>query len=259
MLLRLFESEFFDIRMAIQHLQRTHNEPGIQDYIAKRLTEFPSSDIHYFLPQLVHLLLSYQSPPLEEFLLSRCSSEVHIALGMLWLLQSAFKDLKTTPQSLAFPLCQRVYNRVQAVIFNSEAGDDTAVVSFAKNLPVKEHIFPAIIGIGMIIASVASPTATIASKDIILSQGRKGRSYSFKSPGDSFVSPSTSSNPLPIPISSPETLQPSIRRRADSLPKSAVSHQISTNSSAPTMRKSDSMKALAKISSSSPSFDGLPF
>jgi hypothetical protein len=153
---------------------------------------------------------------------------------MLWLLQSAFKDLKTTPQSPAFPLCQRVYNRVQAIIFNTEVGEEAEVVAFTKAMPVKENVIPALVGIGMIIASIASPSATIASKEIVLSLGRKGRSYSFESI-PSVRSPEPSSTPLPVP---------------------AITNLVKNTNS---MKKSNSMKALALISSSSPTIDGMYF
>jgi hypothetical protein len=144
------------------------------------------------------------------------------------LLQSAHKDLKKTPHSPAFPLCQRVYNRVLAIIFNVEKGDDLST----SQLTVMENIFPALVGIGMIVASVASPSATLNSRDIILSQGRKGRRYSYD---------------IPVPAS-PAAQLPTI----SPMPIPAISNLVNSP-----MRRSGSMKALALLSSNSPTIEGI--
>ena len=96
----------------------------------------------------MHLLLTYQYPALEEFLLSRVEKDIHTALSLLWLLQSSYKDLKSTPLSPAFPLCQRVFNRVQAIIFNTQGSEGNEILEFTKNIPVQESVLPALVGIG---------------------------------------------------------------------------------------------------------------
>ena len=51
-LLRLFESDFFDSRLAISYLFRYPNSIGIHHYICKELKKFPENDIEFLLPQI---------------------------------------------------------------------------------------------------------------------------------------------------------------------------------------------------------------
>lgn len=52
LLLRLLESQVFDISMAIQYLFQS-KEPGVQSYIANKMFNFEDKDADFYLPQLV--------------------------------------------------------------------------------------------------------------------------------------------------------------------------------------------------------------
>ena len=52
LLLRLFESDFFNCWIAVSYLFKYPTDIGIQDYLCGRITEFPLSEIQFLLPQL---------------------------------------------------------------------------------------------------------------------------------------------------------------------------------------------------------------
>jgi hypothetical protein len=51
-LLRLFESDFFDTRLALSYLFRYPKNVGIHHYICNELKKFPESEIEFLLPQI---------------------------------------------------------------------------------------------------------------------------------------------------------------------------------------------------------------
>jgi hypothetical protein len=52
LLLRLFNSEFFNCWIAVSYLFRYPENIGIQHYLCNELRKFPLSEIEFFLPQL---------------------------------------------------------------------------------------------------------------------------------------------------------------------------------------------------------------
>lgn len=51
-LLRLFESSFFDSRLALLYLFRYPTNVGIHHYVCNELKKFPESEIEFLLPQI---------------------------------------------------------------------------------------------------------------------------------------------------------------------------------------------------------------
>jgi hypothetical protein len=81
-LLRLFESEFFDSRLALTYLFRYPDNVGIHHYICQELKKFPEDEIEFLLPQICHIMLSRpnDSAALEEFVMDRCQHSNHMAI-----------------------------------------------------------------------------------------------------------------------------------------------------------------------------------
>src|SRR3954468_18747748 len=80
-LLRLFNSEMFDSRMCLTYIQKNATDPAALSYLCENvLTRYPSQEIEFLLPQLIHLILS--SPgrflPLENFLKSQIQVNHHM-------------------------------------------------------------------------------------------------------------------------------------------------------------------------------------
>ncbi|KNZ56918.1 atypical/PI4K protein kinase [Puccinia sorghi] len=120
LLLRLFESEFFNVHLAISYLKTYHDSIGITYYLIRRLNQFPSQDVEFYWPQLCHLLISRPTPSfaLESFIITKSQQSTHLALKTLWYLQASLSDLSSNPNTLTFIVCHRAFNRIQSIIFS---------------------------------------------------------------------------------------------------------------------------------------------
>ncbi|KAI8812580.1 kinase-like domain-containing protein [Cladochytrium replicatum] len=182
-LLRLFQSDFFDSRMALQYLHKHPDSVGMQHYICKDLKKYSSEQVDTILPQLLHYVLhNPDAIAVEELILFRCKNSPHTALLVMWFLQAYVSDYQNTPNSLAFRVAQRVSHKVQRVVFS----DTPQTIEGPKKqgerskwLPgpkIKENIPPAIVGVGTVLAGAASSIVGSVAWDMIVMQGRKQRS-----------------------------------------------------------------------------------
>ncbi|KAI8140268.1 kinase-like domain-containing protein [Fennellomyces sp. T-0311] len=189
LLLRLFTSEFFNSWIAVSYLFRYPDNVGIQHYLCAELKKFPISEIEFFLPQLMHLLISRptESVALECFLVEMCEKSTHMAILSLWYLQAYLSDLSVSPSSPSFELCKRVLNKCQAIVFSedgvdhsNEIVDATASLSLGMSTHrVRENVMPAVVGIGAILAGIGQPLMTRPAGDIAIAQGRRNRVLSI--------------------------------------------------------------------------------
>ncbi|EGG11197.1 uncharacterized protein MELLADRAFT_92333 [Melampsora larici-populina 98AG31] len=120
LLLRLFQSEYFNVHLAIAYLKNYPESIGITYYLIDRLNKFPEKDIEFYWPQLCHLLISRptESFALESFLIKKCHDSTHLAMKTLWYLQSSLSDLSSAPNTRSFAICRRTFNKVQSIIFS---------------------------------------------------------------------------------------------------------------------------------------------
>lgn len=120
LLLRLFQSEYFNVHLAIAYLKNYPDSIGITYYLIDRLNNFPEKDIEFYWPQLCHLLISRptESFALESFLIKKCHDSTHLAMKTLWYLQSSLSDLSSAPNTRSFAICRRTFNKVQSIIFS---------------------------------------------------------------------------------------------------------------------------------------------
>ncbi|KAI8998239.1 kinase-like domain-containing protein [Gaertneriomyces semiglobifer] len=197
---RLFESEFFDLRLALSYLHRYPDTIGIQHYICSRLDDFDEAENEFYLPQICHLLVSNpsESVALEEWLLTKCQEDSgHFAILTLWFLQSHLSDLRRTPNSEASRLCQRVFHKCQATVFSDKprsAQRETDYWSTRKEATaeptrkswkdillnrrgkLRENVKPAVVGIGAVLAAGVCPAVVDNAGGMIISQGRRWKS-----------------------------------------------------------------------------------
>ncbi|KAI8983002.1 kinase-like domain-containing protein [Pilobolus umbonatus] len=181
LLLRLFNSEFFNSWIAVSYLFRYSDNVGIQHYLCTELKKFPVSEIEFFLPQLIHLLITRPSDSvaLECFVIEMCEQSTHMALMSLWYLQAYLADLSANPSSPSFELCKRLLNKCQTIIF-SDGDNDMNSTSRQLNLSsqkVRENIRPALIGIGAMLAGIGQPLMTKPAGSIAIAQGRRYRNF----------------------------------------------------------------------------------
>ncbi|KAF9974691.1 Phosphatidylinositol 4-kinase pik1alpha (PI4-kinase)(PtdIns-4-kinase) [Actinomortierella ambigua] len=181
LLLRFFKSEFFNAWIAVSYLFKYPDAVGIQHYLCNELKKFPLDEIEFFLPQLVHLLISRpsESVALENFILDRCHTSSHIAILTLWYLQAYTSDLASTPNTPSFKLCKRVFNKVQAIVFATESPDEGDDHLNKNGVPkVKENVFSAMVGIGVMLAAIGQPLMSKSSGQLAIAQGRRPRAFS---------------------------------------------------------------------------------
>ncbi|KAJ2255063.1 Phosphatidylinositol 4-kinase pik1alpha (PI4-kinase)(PtdIns-4-kinase) [Coemansia sp. RSA 455] len=131
LLLRLFTSQFFDSWLAVSYLFRYPHIPGVQHYLCNELRKFPLEEVEFFLPQLVHLLITRpnESTAIESLLLDMSLQSSHVAMILYWYLQAYLADLAPNPRTVPFKHCQRMFNQVQELLFTDIAPEliiDTA-------------------------------------------------------------------------------------------------------------------------------------
>jgi len=91
LLLRFFDSEFFDEWIALTYLH-TSPSTGVHDYICNRMYSMPETSLERYLLQLTTLVLSRPNSALERLLLDLCSVSLRIAVKTYWLLLSRSQD-----------------------------------------------------------------------------------------------------------------------------------------------------------------------
>ncbi|SGY25305.1 BQ5605_C018g08600 [Microbotryum silenes-dioicae] len=171
LLLRLFESDFFDVHLCVAYLKNYPHSIGITHYLVNRLRGFAADDVEFYWPQLCYLVITRPTPSiaLENFILERCESDAHIAV--------------------IFAVCRRVYNRVQAIIFTDPPtpppitpdSDISAVKPPSQPDPVDMGLPPTklnaptamFVGLGILAASIAMPRLASTTGKVAVEQARR--------------------------------------------------------------------------------------
>ncbi|KAJ1940826.1 Phosphatidylinositol 4-kinase pik1alpha (PI4-kinase)(PtdIns-4-kinase), partial [Linderina macrospora] len=123
LLLRLFTSQFFDSWLAVSYLFRYPQMVGAQHFLCNELRKFPIDEVEFFLPQLVHLLITRpnESIAVESLLMDMSLRSSHVAMLLYWYLQAYLSDLAPNPRTPSFKHCQRIFNQVQELLFTDIA------------------------------------------------------------------------------------------------------------------------------------------
>nr|XP_019011748.1 Atypical/PI4K protein kinase [Kwoniella pini CBS 10737]OCF50529.1 Atypical/PI4K protein kinase [Kwoniella pini CBS 10737] len=205
LLLRLFLSPYFSVSLAMQYLKTYPDNIGISHYLCWRMKKMPPEEVEFYWPQICHLLLTYptQSNALESFILSRAEESTHSAMLTFWFMQAALRDL--TPSRIVNPvpfmICQRILHKCHEIIFGdppepsrspyrslpqspsmspSSSSRGLTLLDKAKTLNapsrVNNHIPPALVGMGVILASAPGITGLVdLTGDWAIIQGRRPR------------------------------------------------------------------------------------
>ncbi|KAI6185136.1 Phosphatidylinositol 4-kinase beta [Aphelenchoides fujianensis] len=88
-LLRLFESEFFNVPIALQYLYKS-NDPTVILYLGNRLRRFPTDEVDFFIPQLIALYInnSNVASGIHSYIIDRCKESIEFSLECYWLLEA---------------------------------------------------------------------------------------------------------------------------------------------------------------------------
>ncbi|KAK6208028.1 phosphatidylinositol 3 [Colletotrichum tabaci] len=196
LLKRFLESDVFNSNpfLSVSYLSRYADHVGIHYVLCNKLRQFPYEDIEFFLPQLCHLIISVdnESMALEEFLLDLCEESVTAALLTFWLFQTYLHDLSSNPQSKAFQICRRVYNKVQHIVFG--------LPDAARHDKIKENILPVTVLASFVLASIAVPLVPQWAGPLAVAQARKPQ------PADDLISDSREGNPKTSQVSRAHTV-----------------------------------------------------
>jgi len=93
LLLRFFDSEFFDEWIAISYLWRAKSE-NIVEYLCNKMLMFDDDRAERYLSQILTLLTQRKMPKLENVVCAYCSRSARLASKTIWLLRAAIGDVK---------------------------------------------------------------------------------------------------------------------------------------------------------------------
>lgn len=189
-LLKRINSPDFTLYNCIELLCKHADNIGIHYYLCQKLLTFSHSDLQFYIPQLVQILLTIEteSMALEDLLLQLKNENPHFALLTFWQLQALLTDLSTDPESYGFQVARRVLNNLQSALFNTNPFIDDAVTTTQPNNfltdtnsnKMHENVAPAIVYTSMVMGAMAFPQLSELSKPLVESQGRRQKSYVFK-------------------------------------------------------------------------------
>lgn len=173
-LIKRISSPDFDLLACVDYLRRYSSDIGVQYFLIKRLKTYKYDDIEFLIPQLLQILISFEtnSMALEEFIMSYCEKFPHFSLIVFWHLQAYVFELKDNPNSYSFQTVRALVNKLQDILFNKDA--------FPANLEFRENLHPALILCGSIAASLAVPQVHEYVKPLIVAQGKQQKSFVFK-------------------------------------------------------------------------------
>ena len=83
-LLRFFDSEFFDEWVAISYLWRTTNE-GVIDYLCNRMYSLSDERIERYLSQIITLQIQRPNASLERTIVGFCKRSIRLGAQTCWL------------------------------------------------------------------------------------------------------------------------------------------------------------------------------
>jgi hypothetical protein len=93
LLLRFFDSEFFDEWIAISYLWRTRSE-GVIDYLCNRMYSLPDDRVERYLSQIIMLQILRPNASLERTIIDFCCRSIRLGTKTCWLLSAAAGDSK---------------------------------------------------------------------------------------------------------------------------------------------------------------------
>ncbi|GAV50492.1 hypothetical protein ZYGR_0W00180 [Zygosaccharomyces rouxii] len=177
LLLKFINSSHFNIYNCIELLCKHSDNVGIHYYLCQKLLTFPHHELHFYIPQLVQVLLTIEteSMALEELLLQLKNENPHFALSTFWQLQALLSELSSDPESYGFQVARRVLNNLQSTLFHTGYDEDKE-----QKGKLNENVAPSIVLCSMIMTSMAMPQVGPLVKPLVESQGRRQKAFVFK-------------------------------------------------------------------------------
>lgn len=173
-LIEQFNSPEFDVFKCINCMRRYLSEIGIYHYLARKLRTYKYDDLEFMIPQLIQLLVSFEtnSMALEDFLLEYSEMYPHFSLIVFWNLQAFVFELKDNPNSYSFQIVRKMVNKLQDILFNP-------LPDYPQN-DFRENLHPALVLCGATMASLGMPRVHDIIKPLIESQFKQQKSFVFR-------------------------------------------------------------------------------
>lgn len=173
-LLQTIDSNDFDLFKCVDYLRRYASDIGVHHYLAKRLHTYKYDDVEFLIPQLLQILVSFEteSMALEDFILEYSKNFPHFSLIVFWNLQAYVFELKNEPKSYSFQIVRNLINKLQDILFNPNSEDSNSVM--------RENLQPALVLCGALAASIGLPQIHDYAKPIVTVQGKQQKSFVFK-------------------------------------------------------------------------------
>lgn len=174
-LLERVQSPKFDCSLCIFELSKYGENIGVQHYLVQRLGTYLYSEIEFYIPQLIQVLVSYESDSmaLQDFILEFCRKYPHFCLLSFWNLQAYVYELKGQPDSYSFHIVRSFVNSLQDIMFNQN-------IDGGHQVALRENLHPALMIGAALGASIGLPYIQGYIKPIIISQGKQQKSFLFK-------------------------------------------------------------------------------
>lgn len=174
-LLRIANSPEFDCFMCIYQLSLHGNNLGAQHFLVNKLASFPYSELEFFIPQLIQIVISFESESmaLHDLILDYSRKYPHFCLISFWNLQAYVFELKNAPNSYSFHEARNFVNSLQNIMFNQDTRKD-------NEIQLRENLHPALMICASVVASIGMPGIHSYTKSLIISQGRQQKSFLFK-------------------------------------------------------------------------------
>uniref|UniRef100_A0A1I7SLJ6 Phosphatidylinositol 4-kinase beta n=1 Tax=Bursaphelenchus xylophilus TaxID=6326 RepID=A0A1I7SLJ6_BURXY len=88
-LIRLFESSYFNMEIALQYLYKNESIDVIM-YLGKVLHRFPNSEVDFFIPQLISMYINMNpvASAIHNYVIERCKTSMEFSLECFWLLDA---------------------------------------------------------------------------------------------------------------------------------------------------------------------------
>ena len=87
-LLKLFNSPYFTLDMAMTYLYKKRNVKGVHDFLVNKFYSYKDHEVDFYIPQLCYMLIKTKAPTLERFILDKCTSNITLFLKIHWCLKA---------------------------------------------------------------------------------------------------------------------------------------------------------------------------
>lgn len=135
-LLRLFESQVFDMSIALQYLFKS-KEPGVLAYLGNKLFNFPPETVDLFLPELLVMYIHMDHDMREAihpYIVARCKESADFSLNCAWLLGSFSSAANSS--SMPYKRMSRA-QKLRSMIISGELGKRTGLSRHTINYSPK--------------------------------------------------------------------------------------------------------------------------